>query len=498
MQVRWRQHELIFAITVFLALGCKELISVLDTQTATHQGAVTYDLWSQTWLPFLLSTGMPLILLILINAWLLPRYLYTRHQLIILPSAAMLGWVLLTAAFTLSYKIRFSFPPGKTTVPGLLQRAIYHSFGLAGGITIIYILYAYVRESVIKWVNREDEHKAFRVLVCNRITAVMGIYFGLLITAAVLNIIMSDALAIIYLVIILPVIIIVFINLYGLFPYQHRKQLALFPFAYKLLIAPFVIALVAWLWYTLATDNFQILILPAHWLILTIIATPVSWLLFIQQKDKLVIIQQLKKDLGQTTADLAFLRSQINPHFLFNTLNTLYGTALQENATRTSTGIQRLGDMMRFLLHDNHRDQIPLSRELEYLQNYIALQQLRIASSQGIQIETSIHGCTQERMIAPMLLIPFVENAFKHGIRLTSPSFIRIHFHCDDKGIYLDVVNSVHSKRTDPGIPEHSGVGLQNVQQRLQLIYPKTHTLIVHQDDAAFEIHLHIMLPALN
>jgi two-component system LytT family sensor kinase len=246
--------------------------------------------------------------------------------------------------------------------------------------------------------------------------------------------------------------------------------------------------------FSLATGNVYIFLLPLQWLILIIIATPLSYLFFVQQKDKLFELQQLKKDLGKTTANLAFLRSQINPHFLFNTLNTLYGTALQENASRTATGVQRLGDMMRFLLHDNHRNEIPLSRELEYLQNYIALQQLRIVQSTGIGIETAIQDCSGEKMIAPMLLIPFVENAYKHGIRLTSPSFVRIRFYCDTKGIYLDVVNSMHGKRTEEGMPAHSGVGLQNVKQRLQLIYPDKHSLLVHQDDAAFEVHLFIAL----
>jgi LytS/YehU family sensor histidine kinase len=228
-------------------------------------------------------------------------------------------------------------------------------------------------------------------------------------------------------------------------------------------------------------------------LILLVIAIPVSWLLYLQQKEKLATLQ-LKKDLGKTTADLAFLRSQIHPHFLFNTLNTLYGTALQENATRTAEGVQRLGDMMRFLLHENHRDFIPLNREIEYLQNYIALQRLRIAQSAGITFETTIHACSRDFQVAPMLLIPFVENSFKHGIRLTSPSFIKIHFNCDDKGIYLDVVNSLHPKRTYEGMSEHSGVGLQNVQQRLQLIYPGKHSLLIQQDDTTFKVRLHISM----
>ncbi len=89
----------------------------------------------------------------------------------------------------------------------------------------------------------------------------------------------------------------------------------------------------------------------------------------------------LEKALGRSSANLDFLRSQINPHFLFNALNTLYGTALQEQAGRTSEGIQKLGDMMRFMLHENTEEKIHLSKEVGYLQNYIALQRLRTQES---------------------------------------------------------------------------------------------------------------------
>ena len=114
----------------------------------------------------------------------------------------------------------------------------------------------------------------------------------------------------------------------------------------------------------------------------------------------------VEKELVKSKADIQFLRSQINPHFLFNVLNTLYGTALQENAERTAEGIQRLGDMMRFMLHENNLDFIRMNKEVEYLRNYIALQKLRTQSSPDIIIEDNINEQNCNYQIAPMLLIP--------------------------------------------------------------------------------------------
>ena len=118
------------------------------------------------------------------------------------------------------------------------------------------------------------------------------------------------------------------------------------------------------------------------WAVQLFIVTPISWLAFQQKKDKILALMGIEKALVKSKADLQFLRSQINPHFLFNVFNTLYGTALQENADRTASGIQQLGDMMRFMLHENNLDFINMSREIDYLENYIALQKLRTQSEQ--------------------------------------------------------------------------------------------------------------------
>jgi len=221
---------------------------------------------------------------------------------------------------------------------------------------------------------------------------------------------------------------------------------------------------------------------------------PLSWYVYKHRTTVDYEIRGLQTALGRSTADLNFLRSQINPHFLFNVLNTLYGTALQENADRTSEGIQKLGDMMRFMLRENLQEKISLTREIEYLNNYIALQTLRTQASPEIQIHTEIEEHTGILQIAPMLLIPFIENAFKHGISLKEPSSIRISLVCKDKTLYFDISNSIHAKPLNDPEKDNNGIGLTNVQQRLRLIYPGMHELSIRESGKEFFVHLTIQL----
>jgi len=225
-----------------------------------------------------------------------------------------------------------------------------------------------------------------------------------------------------------------------------------------------------------------------------LISTPLAWYIYKTRNATQEQISTLKMELGKSDANLGFLKSQINPHFLFNALNTLYGTALQEKAERTGEGIQKLGDMMRFMLQENMQDKISLNRDIDYLNNYIALQQLRTSTSVDIVISTEIEEQLTPMEITPMLLIPFVENAFKHGISLQSPSHIKITLQTKGSTLYFDVNNSIHLKAD--GDPEklNSGIGLENVKQRLSLLYPKKHELIIRESAKEFFVHLTLNL----
>jgi two-component system LytT family sensor kinase len=224
------------------------------------------------------------------------------------------------------------------------------------------------------------------------------------------------------------------------------------------------------------------------------ITTPLCWVIYNYRSKNKSEISFLKKQLGKSDASLSFLQSQINPHFLFNALNTLYGTALQENAERTGEGIQKLGDMMRFMLHENVQDKISLTRDIDYLENYIALQKLRTSKSADIVIDTQIDEQLNNYQITPMLLIPFVENAFKHGISLQHPSHIKVTLQTKGNKLYFDVHNSIYIKSDNDPEKLKSGIGLENVKQRLSLLYPGKHELIIRESAKEFFIHLTLEL----
>jgi two-component system LytT family sensor kinase len=219
-----------------------------------------------------------------------------------------------------------------------------------------------------------------------------------------------------------------------------------------------------------------------------------SWFIYHSRIEKNKEITGLQTALGQSTANLDFLRSQINPHFLFNALNTIYATAIQENAGRTGEAVQKLGDMMRFMLQENVQQQIPLMREVDYLNNYIALQKLRTQTSVDIIIQTEIEQQINDLQIAPMLLIPFVENAFKHGISLREPSHIKVTLYTQGTQLFFDVCNSIHQKHENDPEKDRSGIGLENVKQRLELLYPDTHELMIRESAKDFFIHLTLNL----
>ncbi|QHS55637.1 histidine kinase [Mucilaginibacter sp. 14171R-50] len=229
-----------------------------------------------------------------------------------------------------------------------------------------------------------------------------------------------------------------------------------------------------------------------YWFIPLVITVIVSWRVYIVNQEKYLELSALKTALGTSDATLQLLRSQINPHFLFNALNALYGTALVEGAARTGEGIQKLGDMMRFMLHENMRETIPLSRDIEYLRNYIDLQNLRVASSEGVTIKTEISDSDSQLQIVPMLLIPFIENAYKHGISFENPSFITINLQIDHNRLTLNVHNSRYAESNPE--KDQPGIGLDNVKQRLKLLYPQKHVLQIRETKEDFFIHLTLHL----
>jgi sensor histidine kinase YesM len=198
-------------------------------------------------------------------------------------------------------------------------------------------------------------------------------------------------------------------------------------------------------------------------------------------------LRQLEKE--KLVAQISSLKSQINPHFLFNTLNNIYATAI-DTSPRTADMVDKLSEMMRYTMKENQNDFVPLEGEINYLNNYIELQKLRLESK--IKFDYSVEGDFTELQIAPMLLIPFVENAFKHGVNSEQNSNIRINIKADESELHFLVTNNKVKTQSNPS--EHNGLGIENTKHRLSLIYPSRHLLTIKETEHDFMVSLHINL----
>ena len=175
-------------------------------------------------------------------------------------------------------------------------------------------------------------------------------------------------------------------------------------------------------------------------------------------------------------AQLNLLKSQVNPHFLFNSLNTIYSLAHQKS-DKTEDAILKLSSLMRYMIYETDVSKIELEKEIEYLNNFIELQTLRL--SKNVKIKFCIEGTLIGKKIEPMLLISFVENAFKHGISYSKPSEIRIDMSVTSMELLFRVENTAH-KQTNSS-KEDSGFGLRNITERLRMLYPDRHQLSIHE-----------------
>lgn len=198
--------------------------------------------------------------------------------------------------------------------------------------------------------------------------------------------------------------------------------------------------------------------------------------------------QKIRSEMiNQTQAsELALLRSQVNPHFLFNTLNNIYSLVYQKSDDAPAA-VMKLSSIMRYVLYDANTDLVPLDKEVEYLRNFIELQKLR--SHQHDFVEFTVTGKTSEKSISPMLLIPFVENAFKHGLKNVPHPGIIINLESNNERIIFAITN--HIKRTaEPQKDKLGGIGLQNVKRRLKLLYKGRYRLTVKEENDQFKVVL--------
>ena len=205
-------------------------------------------------------------------------------------------------------------------------------------------------------------------------------------------------------------------------------------------------------------------------------------LLLAQKKDEEIIIS--KNENLQT--ELKLLKSQINPHFLFNSLNNIYALSVIDS-DKTQQSISYLSDMLRYVLYECEFAFVPLEKEINYIKNYIKLFSLKSSNSYPIKITYKISN--MQTSIAPMLLIPFVENAIKHSnIERIKDTFIQIELTETEDSICFSVANSIAT--TSVAKDEIGGIGLENVKKRLSILYPEKHTLHIKTEENSFRINL--------
>ncbi len=204
----------------------------------------------------------------------------------------------------------------------------------------------------------------------------------------------------------------------------------------------------------------------------------VGWIKAQKQKD------ELEKQSQQ--AEIALLRSQINPHFLFNTLNNLYSLVYRKS-DEAPGALMKLSDILRYMLYESNTEKVFLEKEITYIKSYIELQQLRINTPNFIKFD--LKGQTEGKLIPPMLLITFIENAFKHGSKSVEAPGIIININCEGSRFFFEITSFLSENENQSKDPQ-KGIGMQNVKRRLEITYPGKHELTAGIEGNTYHVKL--------
>jgi hypothetical protein len=201
-----------------------------------------------------------------------------------------------------------------------------------------------------------------------------------------------------------------------------------------------------------------------------------------RQHNRIVALEQEK-----TKTELDLLKQQLNPHFFFNTLNNLYALSLQQSR-QTPESILQLSELMRYVIYKGQEERVLIREEIKYVEDYMDLQQIRLRIQPDLQFDKQIDNEAQE--IAPMLLIVFIENAFKHGIeQAAEKAFLHMQLTCRQQRLYFSCENSF-----EPGSSRDSGIGLSNLRKRLDLLYPGRYQLKTAINNHTFKAEMQLDL----
>lgn len=206
----------------------------------------------------------------------------------------------------------------------------------------------------------------------------------------------------------------------------------------------------------------------------------------VQVKNQELQYTLLNGELQLKQEELSYLKMQIHPHFLFNTLNTIYGSAITKSP-ETPELILKLSNLLDYILYQTKKSLVPLQDEIDHLKDYIALEKLR--HGKRLSVISSFPEDTNQFMIAPMLFLPLLENSFKHGKSQGKDAFVELRIDIHDNEIAFSLKNSFEESTAQNQLCS-SGIGLPNIKKRLQLLYPNSHTFSINKADGYFEVEL--------
>jgi len=205
---------------------------------------------------------------------------------------------------------------------------------------------------------------------------------------------------------------------------------------------------------------------------------------YLKQKET----EQLVRE--KINAELQLLKAQVHPHFLFNTLNNIYSFILN-GSDKAPEMIKKLSSLLHYILNDCNRQRVPLDKELSMIQDYITLEQIRYGDRLNLSLQ--IQGSAKEKMISPLLLIPFVENSFKHGTsRMLTHPWVRLDIQIEKDFLEFRLSNNKPEHNNE--LTGKKGIGLNNVKKRLQLLYPETHSLNIIETEMSYDVFMKITL----
>lgn len=225
--------------------------------------------------------------------------------------------------------------------------------------------------------------------------------------------------------------------------------------------------------------------MAAYWAISTSLKLSKSWFLITEKEKQIQRLEQQK-----TNAELTALKAQLNPHFLFNSLNNIYSLALYQDE-KTPDALLQLSQCLRYVLYDCTTTQIELQKELTFLQYFMDLQALRSESS--LETELVVNGQADQQNISPLLFLPLLENAYKHAKpNLSGEHFIQVNCQIQAQNVSFEIQNSIPEQMPAPQAA--SGVGIENLKKRLELLYPQNHLLKLNRSDVLFQVKLEVPL----